>query len=278
MEKIDAHVHVWIPENQKYPYWIDRPDVHYYDGSVELLLELMDKNGISKAVLIQPSQYGWDNSYIMDCVDAHPDRLAAIVRVDQWSKSGPADLEYWVKERGAQGVRLTLWEYTAESWNHGLPEYPLWEKIRELGVVAGYLIEPFHAPMIEDMLNAFPEVPVILDHLGKPITSESPDFPSFQNILDLARYPQVYIKLSAMSYQSNEDYPHRDLIACAEKAVRAYEPNHVMWATDFCFTLGAHNYHQGNEIVEKYMPFIGEQDKEWIFAKTARKLFRFGEK
>ncbi len=277
MEKIDAHVHVWIPENDTYPYWPDRPDVDYFDGSAELLLELMDRHAIAKAVLIQPSQYGWDNSYIMDCVDAHPDRFAAIVRVDQWAKSAPADLEYWVRERGAQGVRLTLWEYTEKTWDHGRPEYPLWEKIRELGIAVGYLIEPFHKPMIEDMLEAFPEVPVILDHLGKPITSESPDFPSFRNILDLARYPQVYTKMSAMSYQSNEEYPHRDLIGCVEKAVHAFGKERVMWATDFCFTLGAHNYHQGIEIVEKHMPFLSGDEKEWIFSKTARSLFRFGD-
>ena len=275
MERIDAHCHVSIPENDKYPFWSEKPDIEFHEGSVETLLGLMEKNGISKSVLIQSSDYGWDNSYMMDCVDKYPDKFAAIVRVDQWSKSSPDDLEFWVKERGAQGLRLTLWEYSEESWDHGKPEYPLWDKIRELGIAVGYLIEPFHKPMIEDMLKAFPEVPVILDHLGKPITDESPEFPSFQNILDLAQYPQVHIKLSAMSYQSNEEYPHHDLIACAEKALKAYGAERVMWATDFCFTLGAHNYHRGLEIVEKYMPFLSEPDKEWIFSKTAQKFFSF---
>lgn len=278
MERIDSHVHVWIPESEKYPYSPKRPDIHFNNGSVELLVELMDKHGISKAVLIQPSQYGWDNSYMMDCMDRYPGRFVAVVRVDQWSKNGPADLEFWVKQRGAQGVRLTLWEYTPDTWNHGEPEYSLWEKIHELGIAVGYLVEPFHAPMIEDMLKKFPGVPVILDHLGKPIKEESPSFPSFQNVLSLAQYPNVYIKLSAMSYQSNESYPHRDLINCAEKAVQAFTPQRVMCGTDFCFTLGAHNYHTGLELVDTYMPFLHEADKEWIYAGTALKLFSFENK
>jgi predicted TIM-barrel fold metal-dependent hydrolase len=80
-----------------------------------------------------------------------------------------------------------------------------------------------------------------------------------------------------MAFQSNEEYPHRDLIRCAEWAIKTFGAERVMWATDFCFTLGAHDYHLGVEIVEKYMPFLTKKEKEWIFSRTARKLFTFKE-
>lgn len=275
MIRIDAHVHVWIPENEYYPFTPKRSKADLFEGSAEVLLNVMERNNVSHAVLVQPGIYGSDNSYMMDSFDKYPGKFAAICRVDQSSKSAPADLEFWVKKRGAQGIRILLGQYTPETWNHGKPEYPLWEKIRELGIAVGYLIVPGQASMVEDMLKQFPEVPVILDHLGKPVKEESPEYPGFQNILRLAAYPQVYIKLSALSFHSKEKYPYKDMLVCAEKAVNAFKPGRVMWATDFCATLGAHNYHTDIELLEQHMPFLSDSDKDWIYAKTALKLFKF---
>lgn len=277
MMRIDSHCHIWIPENEKYPYRPGNPKPPEYAGSIELLLELMEENNVAKAALVQQGIYGNDNSYMQDCVERYPGRFAGTVRVDQISKSAPSDLEYWVKQRGASAVRLTFEPYGKQPWDAGRKEYRLWEKIGELGIPVGYLMLPSHTPMIEDMLKKFPEVPVILDHLGKPTPEESPEYPSFQKILDLAaRYTQVYTKLSALKYHSKQEYPHHDMIRCVEKALKVFGAERMMWATDFCTTHGAHDYHRGLEVVEKYMPFIHERDREWIFAKTALKLYRFG--
>lgn len=275
MEIIDAYAHVWIPGNEKYPLAPDKPVVEFYHGSAELLLELMEENNVQRTVLVQPSIYDDDNSYMMDCKDRYPTRFEAVVAVDQQSKSAPADLEYWVKQRGAQGIRLRILNYPDSQWDHGKPEFALWEKIRELGISVEYSINPLQASRVEDMLRRFPEAPVILGHLGRPITAESPEFPSFKNILALAAYPQTYTRMSGMAYLSNQGYPHYDVIACVEKAVQAFGVQRITWGTDFCFTLGSHDYHQGIEIVEKFMSFLDADDKEWIYHRTARKLFNF---
>ena len=274
-ERIDSHCHVWIPENKAYPYNAGVTKVNLHEGSVEILLETMEKNGISKAVLVQPGHYGSDNSYMMDCCERYPGRFAAVIRVDPFSPDALSDLDFWAKQRGAQGLRHLLGGFTPGNWDKGKSLYPFWEKIRELGIVVGFMAQPHQAAMVKDLLRLFPEVPVIIDHLGLPSKDESPEYPSFEKILELAEFPQVYIKMSGLPVFSKEKYPHQDMIGCAERAVNAFGSERVVWATDFCFTVGAHNYHEGIEIVEDHMPFLNEEDKDWIFFKTILKLFSF---
>ncbi len=250
-------------------------DVDLYPGSVELLLKVMREHAVSGAVLIQPSYYGWDNSYMMDCCDRYPGKFAAVVRVDQASPSAPDDLDFWVRQRGARGIRLTMGQYTKSTWRGGEPEFPLWDRIRELGIVAGYLINPHHADMVRDMLRKYPEVPVMIDHFGLPYYNSKLDLDAFERIGELAEFTQVYLKMSAMRHFSALPFPHEDILPLAERALQFFGASRILWATDFCSTYGAYNYREGIDIVERYMPFISAEEKEQLFYGTAMKLFDF---
>ena len=64
---IDAHTHVFV---RGLPMAIDaryRPD---YDASWETLLALAEKNGVGRAVILQPSFLGFDNSYLFETLRA----------------------------------------------------------------------------------------------------------------------------------------------------------------------------------------------------------------
>ena len=63
---IDAHMHVWASDLKRYPN--AHPYVQDYAGmphagTVEMLIEDMDRNGCTHCVLVQTICHGWDNSY-----------------------------------------------------------------------------------------------------------------------------------------------------------------------------------------------------------------------
>ena len=51
--------------------------------------------------------------------------------------------------------------------------------------------------------------------------------------LRLARYPNVYVKLSNLQGKSSEAYPFRDTYDLARRIYDAYGPERLMWGTDF---------------------------------------------
>src|SRR5262245_1710036 len=72
---IDAHAHVFV---KGLPLAIDaryRPD---YDASWETLLALAEQNGIGRAVILQPSFLGFDNTYLFGALRAKPERFRGV--------------------------------------------------------------------------------------------------------------------------------------------------------------------------------------------------------
>ena len=71
---VDSHVHVWPKLIEKYPL-----DSKYTTADVvpvafppEEIMQLGQKEGVQRVVLIQMSFFGFDNSYMLDCISKWP--------------------------------------------------------------------------------------------------------------------------------------------------------------------------------------------------------------
>ena len=72
-----------------------------------MLIEDMDRNGVTHSILVQVIYHGWDNSYVADSLKAHPDRVRAHGLIDPTDPKVADRLEYWVKEHGFSGMRFS---------------------------------------------------------------------------------------------------------------------------------------------------------------------------
>ncbi|MDE2839129.1 MAG: amidohydrolase family protein, partial [Chloroflexota bacterium] len=83
MPIVESHVHIWTQDNN-YPFAPTLPDVPVptTDATAEMLLEETGKAGVDHVVLVQPSTYGWDNSYLADSIARYPRQLAGVCLVD----------------------------------------------------------------------------------------------------------------------------------------------------------------------------------------------------
>jgi predicted TIM-barrel fold metal-dependent hydrolase len=80
------------------------------------VIKLMDGAGVTHAVLVQPSTYGWDNSYLASCLSRCPDRFAGVCLVDIRATDSSRRLRYWCTEHGFRGYRINLVEESDIGW------------------------------------------------------------------------------------------------------------------------------------------------------------------
>ena len=106
---IDTHMHVWSMDTARYPF--KPPEPNYgrpkQEGSVEIYLEEMKKDGVDLAVLVQERSSGWNNSYIADCVRRFPKLFVGHGLIDPRDPNNAAVLEREVKQNGLSGMRLS---------------------------------------------------------------------------------------------------------------------------------------------------------------------------
>ncbi|HAA74469.1 TPA: hypothetical protein DCE37_05030 [Candidatus Latescibacteria bacterium] len=271
---IDSHLHVWSDNPTKYP-WAGKGTEEA--GTAELLLETMEKSGVSKACIVQPIHYVYDNTYVRDVLKQYPKTFSAIAIMDRHRPDAAEELERLVKEDGFEGLRMHLSrpddpaEWAAED------QYPTWNKAAELGASFLSFGPAEKQPAVEPIVARYPTVKVVLDHLGGTPFDESDPFPLLQNILNFAKYPNVYVKFTPQAGRSNEDYPLQDTHHVYERIYDTFGPKRLMWGTDFPHIFRNIGYQNGLDLFREHMRFLTTEDQDWLFSKTALSVWKFGE-
>lgn len=247
---------------------------------VEVLLEQMDRNGVDRAVLVQ-MRGQTDNSYQEECVRRFPDRLVSVVLVDWESAEAPRELER-LAERGAGGLRL--W---AHSRSPGEDPLLIWRKAGELGlpVTCCGTSDGFASDAFAELVRSLPDLPIIVEHLGSinAPDGEGPPYPLRRKIFELARFPNVRIKIHGLgefaerALPVTEPYPFmRPLPPFLEMAYDAFGPRRMLWGSDYPPVSAREGYGNALRLTMDELADKSEEDRALIFGGTAASLYGIG--
>jgi predicted TIM-barrel fold metal-dependent hydrolase len=105
-----------------------------------------------------------------------------------------------------------------------------------------------------------------MDHLG--ITGGKKDEDAFRELdqlLAMARRPNVAVKASALPCFTNDVYPYRRLHPYIRRVYDAFGPKRVFWGTDLsrlpC------TYRQAITMFTEEIPWLTAEDKAWIMGR-----------
>jgi L-fuconolactonase len=266
---IDSHVHVF-KHDSAFPYASGaRPTLQ--DAPVEMLIDLMRANGVSRTVLIQMIYYRWDNSYLGSVLKRYPTLFHGVCRVNPEDPAAPDYLSQRTEE-GFRGVRLNPAATAEGDWIRGPLMPPLWRRCAELKVPMTILTSP---PRLRDLvphIEANPELTVVIDHMADcPL--DRPD--QLKMLLDLARYPKVFVKISDMSTVSKQPYPYPDAQAEVKRVYERFGAKRLMWATNWP-TLKELPYPKAVELYRDHLSFLSGKEHEEILYKTVQRVWPFG--
>lgn len=220
----DAHAHV-IGDPATYPL---SPGRSYtpQPASLEAYLAMLDRFGIARGVLVQPSVYGFDNRCLIDALDRASGRLigVAVPPPDATAR----DLEM-MHGHGVRGVRCNL-------INPGGLRAELiagWQPaLRALGWHVELQVSIDDLSSVADLCGPF-EIPVVIDHMGRPAPGQTdPTRPPLRALLDLVREGACFVKLSAPYRFSTAPPPWPDVAPLAQAFIEA-NPHACLWGTDW---------------------------------------------
>ncbi len=195
---VDIHPHIISPDTRRYPIaplggeqsgWsATRP------ATFEQYIAAMDEAGIDKAAIVHSSTtYGFDNSYVADCVATQPKKVDGVFSVDILAADAPQKIRHWV-ERGLGGLRIFTTGSTMPGqapWLEDPRLLPGWETAGDLGLSISVQMTAAAIPQLEKLLARYPKTPVIVDHMLKPNISEGPPYAAAKHLFDLARFDNV---------------------------------------------------------------------------------------
>ena len=280
---VDTHMHVWATDPNRYPFSHPyQPDFKLpeAEGSLEMLIADMDQNDVTHAILVQVIFHAWDNRYIADCVRAYPNRLRAHGLIDPLDANVAVKLEEAIVQQGLSGMRFSPIYYKGkDEWMTARPAHRMWKKAAQLGAVLNFFISTAQLPKLESMVKQYPEVRVIVDHLGQIDLGAADPLPEMKKLLALAHYPNVWVKVSELtSVSKSQTYPFADALPWVKRVYDAYGPDRLLWGTGYPGKARAHykrpTLDKELSLVRREIPLFTAEDQRKILGENAAKLWK----
>jgi L-fuconolactonase len=233
----------------------------------------MNAVGVERAVLIQPSLYGFDHSYLVACLHEHPSRFVGVALADPLDTHFPRRLASIVQDAPIRGVRFAPLVDPSRPWFAPQAE-TLVNIITDLNLAICLLISPAQLEESVAWIARHPGSRIVIDHLARP--DLGPDGPELvlDRLVRLAEFPNVWVKLSALSELSREPYPHRDAALWTRRALAAFGPERLMWGSDFPLVSGTERYGASWSTLREALEDTSASARRQISATTAAEVFR----
>ena len=227
----DTHFHIFGPP-ELFPFL----STHEYTppaAPLEHYLKMAAVIGMERAVVVQPSVHGLDNSATLDAIAKSGGRFRGLARIDD--KTPKAELQK-LHDGGVRGVRFNLLDRPQGNVRLDVLDRCV-EHIAEFGWSVDLHIDTKNLLEQERRIRALP-IPVVIDHIARVKPVEGLNQPAFQLLLDLMKAKNVWVKVSGADKICNTKVhsyfglPFVEAIPFA-RAVIAAAPDRVIWGTDW---------------------------------------------
>ncbi len=221
----DSHCHVFGP-GDIFPF---SPKSSYVpvDAPKELLFQRHRHLGIDRAVIVQASCHGTDNTAMLDALRTAGDSYRGIAIVaPEITEAELADMH----DAGVRGVRFNF----VKRLKARQPVDVRRSILRKMTGLPWHVVvyfEPADFPEIRDSLKEIP-VPVVIDHMGCVPGGAGVNSPEFEDLAQLMEDDRFWVKVSCPERFSKIGPPYSDTDDVAKELIRV-APNRVLWGTDW---------------------------------------------
>ncbi len=223
----DCHVHVF-GDSSRFPFASSRTYTPESASAAELLA-LHRALRLRRAVIVQPSVYGTDNSCTLDAMKQYGSGARGIAVLPDTVSSTALDN---MQRAGIRGVRINLG--LADNMDIADARHRLESAIKQIHGrnwhVQIYAALPVVAGL-SDLVLASP-VPMVFDHFGGAKAAAGLRQPGFDKLLQIVGSGKAYVKISA-AYRASGDAPDYPDLAPLAHALIAANPQRILWGSDW---------------------------------------------
>jgi predicted TIM-barrel fold metal-dependent hydrolase len=250
--------------------------------SYDKLIEIMDAHGISKAVMLQGSFYGFCNEYTFEAQQKYPDRLYGMGTFDPYCYEAKHIMEHLIKNSKFRGLKFEtsrgfgLMGYHPDFRLDGDLMTPVWEFAQKEHIVISLDLGTFGEPSLQldalvNIAERYPGIKFVIEHIFYP---GSEHFQDVRKALEmLAHCENVSFTVASIPNSTlPEKYPYPSACRYIGIAKEVVGADRLLWGSDLP-SVAVHNpYEQLIDYIRESGVFT-EQELQKVYADNAIKVY-----
>ncbi|MEC7192232.1 MAG: amidohydrolase family protein, partial [SAR324 cluster bacterium] len=229
--------------------------------------------------------------YVAEVQRKYPGKFVAVGIFDATAKDQEENLDSRIAQSRIQGIRVGFVDQRENPGEdpRSFEMFPLFKAMAERKLRVWFYAEPPQVKLFDKVLKELPELVAVFNHCGFMVSLDNlaiddhnrPHFsvklpPETLDLLEMvAANPNTYVHFSGQYAFTHEPYPHNDMKPVAQRLLKIFGPNRMLWASDFPWITEQPGYPEQLALVDHLLPDLSLEDRAKICGGNAEELFVF---
>jgi L-fuconolactonase len=277
--RIDAHQHYWQRGRSDYSWMQPQHSAIRRDFLPPDLLPLLTAAGIGGTVLVQADATARETDFLLEIAAATPNVLGVVGWIDFTAADAVAEVERRAGQAKIRGLRPMLEFIDDPDWILQPAFDAVFKTMIRCGLSFDALVHPQHLPAMLTLVQRYPDLPVVIDHGAKPkLQAWHSDVDALAmwvgDMHRLARYPNVFCKLSGLLTEAGPDWQAGDILPAMRALLDTFGPVRLIWGSDWPVMTLAGRYEEWVGLCDDALSGLSADERSAIYRRNAIAFYR----
>jgi len=272
--RIDAHQHFWKYDPWVYS-WINEDMSRIRKDFLPAdLAPILKEHHMDGCIAVQARQIEEETHFLLDLARNH----TFIKGIVGWINLLADDLEERLSEYADQPLLKGFRHSLQDEADPAFILQPRFQKglrlLQKYNFTYDLLIKPPQFQATIKSLDSYNEMPMVLDHMAKPLIKSGEIKSWRKDIWALAKNERVFCKLSGMVTEADwQNWKYEDLVPYLETVLEAFGPDRLMYGSDWPVCLVAGDYKNILAVVERFVQTLSAEEQKKIMGTNAAHFY-----
>jgi L-fuconolactonase len=276
---IDTHLHLWDPALIRYP-WLESNALLNRRYIIDDYRAAIGELPVEAMVFVQceadPSEFEAEASWVSE-VSKHETRIKGLVAWAPLEKGSAvrSDLEKLKQLEILRGIRRIIQFESDMTFCLRRDFIEGVRTLREFDLSFDICIDHRHMQNILKFAELIPDVPMVLDHIGKPDIKHGMFHPWAEQMRELAQFPHVTCKISGVATEADHSrWTSTEFKRFVDVAIDAFGFDRIMFGGDWPVALQAIEYKTWVQILDEIIGTASAADQRNFWRDNAARFYR----